>query len=212
MHTINDLRIDNCLIAFIDHQPFVAFPVRSISPDELTNNVTGLAKVAKALEVPVILTTINAEGGPLSDPLFTSLQSVFPDVTPIDRKNTNAFSDPVFVQAVQATGRKKLVLCGLWTEVCLAQTAGSALKAGYEVYFVSDASGGVSAEAHQDAKVRMQQAGAIPMTWQAVMAELSPDNTAPEYARLYQPVVEHGGGVSYAVQYVLAQLSRSAAN
>jgi nicotinamidase-related amidase len=209
MHTINDLRIDNCVMVFIDHQPFVAFPVRSITAEELTNNVTGLAKVARALGVPVILTTINAKGGPLADPLFTSLQAVFPDVVPIDRHNTNAFSDPAFVAAVEASGRRKLILCGLWTEVCLAQTALSALTAGYEVYFVSDASGGVSQEAHHDAKVRMQQAGAIPMTWQAVMAELAPDNTAPEYARLYQPVVEHGAGVSYAVQYVLAQLPRS---
>jgi nicotinamidase-related amidase len=211
MHTINALRIDNCAFAFIDHQPFVAFPVRSITPEELTNNVTGLAKIAKALDVPVILTTINAEGGPLADPLFTPLQSVFPGVKPIDRRNTNAWSDPAFVDAVKATGRKKLVMCGLWTEVCLAQTVVSAVRDGYEVYFVSDASGGVSAEAHHDAKARMQQAGAIPMTWQAVMAELSPDNTSPEYARLYGPVVEHGAGVSYAVQYVLAQLQRPAA-
>ncbi len=208
MHTINALRRDNCAIAFIDHQPFVAFPVRSITPEELTNNVTGLAKVAKALEVPVILTTINAEGGPLADPLFTQLQAVFPEAKPIDRRNTNAWSDPAFVNAVKATGRPKLVMCGLWTEVCLAQTVLSALRDGYEVYFVSDASGGVSVEAHQDAKARMQQAGAIPMTWQAVMAELAPDNTAPEYQRLYAPAVEHGGGVGYAVQYVLAQLQR----
>lgn len=211
MHTINTLRIDNCAIAFIDHQPFVAFPVRSITPEELTNNVTALAKVAKALELPVILTTINAEGGPLKDPLFTQLQAVFPDAKPIDRRNTNAWSDPAFVSAVKATGRRKLVMCGLWTEVCLAQTVLSAIRDGYEVYFVSDASGGVSQEAHQDAKVRMVQAGAIPLTWQALMAELSPDNTSPEYARLYGPVAEHGAGVGYAVQYVMAQFNRSTA-
>lgn len=76
---------------------------------------------------------------------------------------------------------------------------------------MSDASGGVSVEAHQDAKARMQQAGAIPMTWQAVMAELAPDNTSAEYQRLYGPVVEHGAGVGYAVQYVLAQLNRGGA-
>jgi nicotinamidase-related amidase len=209
MHTINSLTLENCVAVFIDHQPFVAFPVRSITPEELTNNVTGLAKVAKALELPVILTTINAQGGPLADPLFPQLSAVFPDVTPIDRHNTNAWSDPAFVRAVEQTGRRILVMCGLWTEVCLAQTVISAIAAGYTVYFVSDASGGVSLEAHNDAKQRMIQAGAIPMTWQAVMAELAPDNTAPEYQRLYGPAVEHGGGVGFAVQYVMANLPRS---
>jgi nicotinamidase-related amidase len=208
MHTINQLTIDNCAIVLIDHQPFVAFPVRSITPEELTNNVTALAKVAKALELPTILTTINAQGGPLADPLLLQLQRLFPDVIPIDRRNTNAWSDPAFVEAVKATGRPKLVMCGLWTEVCLAQTVLSALEDGYEVYFVSDCSGGVSPEAHADAKARMIQAGARPMTWQAVMAELCPDNTAPQYQRLYEVVAEHGAGVAYAVQYVLAQLPR----
>jgi len=99
-------------------------------------------------------------------------------------------------------------MCGLWTEVCLAQTVISAIKDDYEVYFVSDASGGVSVEAHQDAKARMIQAGAHPMTWQAVYAELCPDNTAPQYQRLYDVVIEHGSGVGHAVQYVMAQLNR----
>ena len=211
MHTVNTLRIDNCAFAFIDHQPFVAFPIRSIAPDELLNNVAGLAKVARALAIPTVLTSIGAEGGPLADPLFTQLTAVFPDAPVIDRRNTNAWSDPTFVAAIEATGRKKLVLSGLLTEVCLAQTAISALAAGYEVFFVSDASGGVSIEAHHDAKLRMSQAGAVPMTWQAVMAELCPDSTAPEYQSLYGIMGEHGSGVGYAVQYVFAQLNRKAA-
>jgi nicotinamidase-related amidase len=208
MHTINSLRIDNCAVAFIDHQPFVAFPVRSIAPEVLTNNVVGFAKVVQALGVPTVLTTISARGGPLADPLFAELQAVFPGVEAIDRRNTNAWSDPAFVEAIAATGRRKLVMCGLWTEVCLAQTVLSAIRAGYEVYFVSDCSGGLSEEAHQDAKLRMIQAGAVPMTWQAVMAELAPDNSSDEYGRLYSPVAAHGGGVGYAVQYVLAQMGR----
>lgn len=208
MPNLNQLTPDNCVVALIDHQPFVAFPVRSISPDELTNNVVGLAKIAKALDVPVVLTTINAESGPLADPLFSQLQRVFPETVPIDRNNTNAWADAAFVAKIKATGRQKLVLAGLWTEVCLAQTALSALAAGYEVFFVSDASGGVSREAHDDAKQRLVQAGAHPLNWLAVMAELCPDNTTPQYAQLYDIVVEHGGGVGYAVQYVLAQLSR----
>lgn len=210
MLNINPLTPENCTVALIDHQPWVAFPVRSITPEELTNNVVGLAKVALALNVPVVLSTINAQGGPLADPLFTPLQSLFPNVTPIDRHNTNTWSDRIFVEAVKRTGRTKLVVCGLWTEVCLAQTVYSALQDGFEVTFVSDASGGVSREAHEDAKTRMVQAGARPSTWQAVMAELCPDNTTPEYQKLYEIVLEHGGGVSYAVQYVMAQLGRAA--
>ena len=209
MHTINQLRIDNCVFAFIDHQPWVAFPIQSISGAELINNVTGLAKVGKALGIPTILTTINGKGGPLADPLFTQLTAVFPEVEPIDRHNTNAWADPAFVKAVEATGRKKLVMCGLWTEVCLAQTAVSALRDGYEVYFVADCSGGVSREAHEEGKRRMTQAGAIPMTWQSVLAELTPDNTSAEIQPMYPIVAEHGGGVGLAVQYVMANLPES---
>lgn len=207
MNTINRLRIDNCAIAFIDHQPFVAFPVTSIAPSELVNNVAGLAKVARALKLPTLLTTIMAEGGPLKDPLFTQLGAVFPDLPRIDRSNTNAWSDPAFVAAVQATGRKKLLMCGLWTEVCVAQTVVSAIEAGYEVWFVADCSGGLSAEAHEEGKRRMIQAGAVPMTWMAVMAELCPDNRSAEYQSLYPIVLEHGSGVGVAVQYVMAQLT-----
>lgn len=206
MHNINELTKDNSVFVFIDHQPFVAFPVQSITPDLLTNNVIGLAKVAKALDIPVILTTISAKGGPLSDPLFIQLGELFPGIQPIDRTNTNAWSDERFVKAVEETGRKKLVMCGLWTEVCLAQTAISALKNGFDVYFVSDCSGGVSIQAHQDAKQLMVMAGAKPINWQGVMAACCPDSTSSEYRRLYEVVVRHGNGVSYAVQYVMANL------
>jgi len=208
MTNINDLTKDNSVFIFVDHQPFVAFPIQSIIPDLLINNVTGLAKVAKALEIPVILTTINAQGGPLNDPLFVQLAEQFPDIEPIDRTNTNAFATPAFDEAVKKTGRKKLVICGLWTEVCLSQTVLTGLKKGYDIYFVTDCSGGVSVEAHEDAKKLMIQAGAKPINWLAVMAMCCPDNTAPEYARLYDVTIRHGNGVSYAVQYVLANMKR----
>jgi nicotinamidase-related amidase len=211
MKTINRLRTETCAIAFIDHQPFVAFPVMSIAPSELANNVAGLAKVARALKLPTVLTTIMAKGGPLNDPLFTQLSAVFPNLTPIDRTNTNAWADPAFVNAIKATGRQKLIMCGLWTEVCLAQTVVSAIEAGYELYFVADCSGGVSAEAHEEGKRRMIQAGAVPITWMAVMAELCPDNQSPEYQSLYPVVLEHGAGVGLAVQYVMAQLPAAVA-
>ncbi|HEV7228885.1 hydrolase [Brevundimonas sp.] len=210
MHTINDLRIEDSLLCLIDHQPWVAFPIRSIAPDSLTNNVLGLAKAATALGVPTLLTTINAEGGPLQDPLFGGLSRVFPDQTPIDRTNTNAWSDPRFVDAVKATGRRKLVMAGLWTEVCLTQTALSAMRDGYEVHFVADASGGLSPEAHERACQRLIQAGATPTTWFAVVAEWAPDNQSSEYQRLYPVILEHGMGVQWGVEYVMANLGRQA--
>lgn len=206
MHTINDLTIENSALCLIDHQPWVAFPVTSISPEHLTNNVLALAKTAKALNVPAVLSTINGKSGPLQDPLFQGLSEIWPDVTPIDRTNTNAWSDPAFVDAVKGTGRRKLVMAGLWTEVCLAQTAISAMKDGFEVHFVADASGGLSPEAHERACQRMIQAGAIPMSWFAVAAEWSPDNTAPEYQSMYPITLRHGGGVGWAVEYILANL------
>lgn len=212
MNNINELTIDNTAICLIDHQPWVAFPVRSIAPDSLTNNVLALAKCAKALNVPAVLTTINAEGGPLRDPLFGELGRTFPDHEAIDRTNTNAWSDKRFVAAVRATGRPKLAMAGLWTEVCLAQTVLSAIKEGFDVYFVSDASGGLSPEAHERACQRMIQAGAKPMSWFAVVAELCPDNSAPEYQRLYPIMLEHGMGVQWGVEYVMANLRRGNAS
>lgn len=210
MHSINALTTENSTLCLIDHQPWVAFPIHSITPELLTNNVLALAKTAKALGVPTILSTINAKGGPLNDPLFGGLAELYPGVEPIDRRNTNAWADPAFVQAVAGAGRRKLVMAGLWTEVCLAQTALSAMQAGYEVYFASDASGGLSAESHERACQRMIQAGAVPMTWFAVAAEWCPDNTAPEYSRMYPITLSHGGGVQWAVEYIMANLPKQA--
>jgi nicotinamidase-related amidase len=203
----NELTIENSAVVLIDHQPWVAFAVESIDRTVLINNVTGLALAAKTLGVPTVLTTVGAKGSILADPLFTQISDVFPDVTPVDRTSTNAWSDPNLRAAVEATGRKKLIMAGLWTEVCLAQTALSALKDGFEVYFVSDASGGVSKEAHEDAKARMIQAGAKPMNWMSVVAEWTPDYTSQERNAVTGALVRHGGGVSLAIQYLVAQIT-----
>jgi nicotinamidase-related amidase len=205
---INELTRENSVLCLIDHQPWIAFPVRSITPEELINNVTGLAKAAQVLDVPTILTTINAESGPLRDPIFPSVAAVFPDQKPIDRQTTNAWMNPAFVAAVKATGRRKLILAGLWTEICVAHTALSALKDGYDVYFVADASGGVSPEAHMRACDRMIQAGARPTTRVGVLAEWVPDNQDPVYARTYPLAMEHGGGVAWGIQYIMANLKQ----
>lgn len=129
----------NSAVTLIDHQPQMAFATRSIDVLELRNNVTGLAKAAKIFGVPTILTTVAEKT--FSGPVFPEVQAVFPDQKPIDRTTMNAWEDKRFYEAVKQTGRKKLVMAALWTEVCLLGPARSALDEGFEVYIVTDASG-----------------------------------------------------------------------
>ena len=199
----NEITIDNSVLILIDHQPWVAFAVNSIDAGLLVNNLKGIASSAKALDVPTILTTVGAEGGPLKDPPIKELADVIPDVAPIDRVSTNAWED--VRGAVAATGRKTLLIAGLWTEVCLAQTAISAIAEGYRVFFVSDCSGGMSVEAHEDAKQRLVQAGATPINWMAIICEWTPDYTTDERQRVNPPVMEHGSMAGLAVEYLVAQ-------
>jgi nicotinamidase-related amidase len=200
----NPLTIDNSVLVLIDHQAWVAFSVESIDRSLLTNNVGALSTAAKALGVPAILSTIGARGGPLSDPLFPQIGEVFPDQEPIDRVSTNAWAD--IKPAVEATGRQVLVMAGLWTEVCLAQTVLSAIKDGYTVYFISDCSGGVSREAHEDGKQRMLQAGAAGINWVGLVAEWTPDFTTPERDAVIPALAARGGGVGLSINYLVANI------
>lgn len=204
----NEITIENSVVLFIDHQPWVAFSVKSIDAGLLANNLAGLAASAKALDVPIVLTTVGAEGGPLADPPIKALIDVIPDVAPIDRLSTNAWED--VREAVEATGRRTLLIAGLWMEVCLAQTAVSAMAEGYRVFFVSDCSGGVSAEAHEDAKKRLVQAGATPINWFAVICEWTPDYTTDERQRVNSPVMKYGSMAGLAVEYLVAQTELAA--
>jgi nicotinamidase-related amidase len=199
----NEITIDNSVLVLIDHQPWVAFAVKSIDAGLLVNNLAGLASSARALDVPVILTTVGAEAGVLNDPPIRGLADVIPEVTPIDRVSTNAWED--IREAVEATGRRTLLMGGIWTEVCLAQTAVSALADGYRVFFVSDCSGGTSMEAHEDAKTRLVQAGATPINWMAIICEWTPDFTTDERQRVNPPVMKHGSMAGLAVEYLVAQ-------
>jgi nicotinamidase-related amidase len=188
---------DNCALILIDHQPFQVAGLRSHDPASMVNNVVGLAKAAKAFGVPTLLTTVlEVRGGYLLKPL----QDVFPEQKPIARTFINAWEDARVVEWVKKTGRKKLVMAALWTEICLAMPATQALGEGYEVYIVTDASGGVSVEAHEMAIQRMVQAGAVPITWMVLGAELQRDwaRTATADA-VAQMLVEHAGvvGTSY---------------
>jgi len=184
---------DNCVLVLIDHQPFQFAGLRSHDTQTIINNVVGLAKAAKIFNVPTLFSTVVEErGGYLLGPL----QAVFPEQKPINRTFINTWEDERCVEWVRKTGRKKVVMAALWTEICLAMPAIQALGEGYEVYIVTDASGGVSVEAHEMAIQRMVQAGAVPITWTVFASELQRDwartATVPPLAQL---LVEHMGNV-----------------
>ncbi len=190
----------NSALILIDHQPQMAFATRSIDIVELRNNVTGLAKAAKVFGVPTLLTTVAEKS--FSGPLFPELKAVFAEQTPIDRTTMNAWEDERIPQWVAGTGRKKIIIAALWTEVCLIGPVLSALEEGYEVYFVADASGGVSDEAHAMAIERMIQAGAVPTTWLQVMLEWQRDWARQEtYDAVTGIAKEHGGGYGLGIIY-----------
>src|ERR1700758_2562008 len=148
---------ENCALLLIDHQPFQIANVHSHEPTMVINNVTALAKTAKAYGIPTILTSVNGDRG---GKIFSQVQAVFPDQKPIDRTFINAWEDRRVVEAVEKTGRKKLVIAALWSEMCLAMPAIQAMAEGHDVYVVTDASGGVSPEAHDMAIRRLVAAGA----------------------------------------------------
>ena len=203
----NELTIGNSVLVLIDHQPGVALAVQSIDHSLLMNNVAGLAQVAKDLGVPTVLTTVGAQGSVLVDPIFKEISDVFPDITPIDRPSSHAWSHPDVRAAVDATGRRKLVMAGLVTEVCLVQSVLAARKDGFEVFFVSDCSGGVTKEAHEDAKVRMTMAGAKPINWMALTGEWAPYWASPERAALTNVTSQRGGSAGLVVDYLMAQVA-----
>ncbi len=203
----NELTIGNSVLVLIDHQPGVALAVQSIDHSLLMNNVAGLAQMAKDLGVPTVLTTVGAQGSVLVDPIFKEISDVFPDITPIDRPSSHAWSHPDVRAAVDATGRRKLVMAGLVTEVCLVQSVLAARKDGFEVFFVSDCSGGVTKEAHDDAKVRMTMAGAKPINWMALTGEWAPYWASPERAALTNVTSQRGGSAGLVVDYLMAQVA-----
>ena len=163
--------MENAALVLIDFQPMLVDGTKSRSKESLVNNVVALAKGGRLFELPIVLSTVGVEAG-YQEVTIPELQAVLPDVEPIDRSVVNAMEHEGFHSAVEATGRRKLLIAGLWTEVCLVFPALDMLKEGYEVYAVSDASGGTSVDAHERGMQRVIQAGAVPVTWEAVMAEL----------------------------------------
>jgi nicotinamidase-related amidase len=193
---------ENCVVLLIDHQPSQLANVNSHDPTMVINNVTALAKVAKAFDVPTILTTIGAARG---GDIFKQVQAVFPDQKPIDRSSINSWEDHRVVEAVKKTGRKKLVIAALWSEMCLAQPAIHAMGEGYEVYAITDASGGVSAEAHDMAVRRLVAAGAQPITWLGMAGELQRDWARTErLGAVAQILFDHAGASGAVLGWELA--------
>ncbi|WP_434391337.1 hydrolase [Melittangium boletus] len=191
------LRPEDSVLVLIDHQPFQLANLNSHEPQMVVNNAAGLAKAAKAFNVPTILTSVLAARGGL---IFPQITEVFPTHDVIDRTLINTWQDPKVVDAVKATGRKQLIIAGLWTEVCVAMPVIQALGEGWDVTVVTDASGAVSVEAHEVAIQRMIAAGANVMTWLAVAAEWQRDWARLDTAATLTEVLKHhaaGSGIAY---------------
>jgi nicotinamidase-related amidase len=163
----------NSGLLVIDYQPTQLTGVRSMDHDLLMKNATSTVKLAKLYGVPIVHSTVNVANG--QDPTLPALAEQLTDNPPIDRTSMNSWEDVEFLAAVRATGRRKLILCALWTEICMAFPALDALREGYEVYPVVDAIGGTSLEAHRAAIERTVQAGAKPTGWVELAGELQRD-------------------------------------
>jgi len=163
----------NAALVVIDFQPSQVETVRSIERDLLVDNIVSVARLAKAFELPIVLSTINVANG--QGPTIAELKTVMPTSEEIDRTEINSWENAEFRDAVERTGRKKLIMAALWTEVCLAFPALDALREGFEVYPVVDAVGGTSVEAHHAGLERIVQAGAQPIGWVSLACELQRD-------------------------------------
>ena len=198
---------ENCVVVLIDHQPFQLANVNSHEPTMVINNTIGLAMTAKAYGIPTILTTVNEERGGL---IFKGIQDVFPDQKTINRTYINAWEDKRVVEAVKKTSRQKVVFAALWTEMCLAMPAIQAMGEGYDVYVVTDASAGVSVEAHDMAIRRLVAAGAQPITWLGMAGELQRDWARTQYLEDVAKIfAERGGATGSALAWEMQLLHAS---
>lgn len=196
---------DNCVVALIDLQPQMLFGVSGADRQAIVNNNTALAKSAKVFGVPLVVSTVETKS--FSGYMWPQISAIVPDHTPIERSTMNAWEDQLFVSAVQATGRKKIVLAGLWTETCVALPTIQAMHDGYDIYVVEDCCGDVSELAHRNAMQRVIQAGAKPVTALSVMLEWQRDWAARETYDAVMDIVRthfgaYGAGVEYAYTMV----------
>lgn len=199
----------NSQLIIIDQQPQMAFGVQSIDRQTLKNNVVGLAKAAKVFDIPTTITTVESES--FSGFTYPELLDVFPDHKLLERTSMNSWDDQKVRDALAANGRKKVVVAGLWTEVCNTTFALCAMLEGdYEIYMVADASGGTSKDAHDYSMQRMVQAGVVPVTWQQVMLEWQRDWARREtYDAVMAIAKEHSGAYGMGVDYAYTMVHKT---
>ena len=192
---------ENSQLIFIDHQPQMAFGVQSIDRQTLKNNVVALAKSAKTFGIPTTITTVETES--FSGHTFPELLEIFPDHPLLERTSMNSWDDQKVRDVLAKNGQKKVVVSGLWTEVCNISFAFSAMaEGGYDIFMVADASGGTTVEAHDYAMQRMIQAGVVPVTWQQVLLEWQRDWARRDtYDAVMDIVKEHSGAFGMGVDY-----------
>ena len=196
---------DNSVVAMIDLQPQMLFGVSNFDRQSIINNNIALAKAAKVFNVPVVLSTVETKT--FSGYIWPQIQAVFPKQEPIERSSMNSWDDPKFVAAIEKTGRKKIVLSGLWTETCVALPTVQAIHDNYEVYVVEDCCGDVSQLAHDNAMKRVIQAGAKPVTALTVMLEWQRDWALRDtYDAVMDIVKTHCGAYGVGVEYAYTML------
>ena len=200
---------ENSQIIFIDHQPQMAFGVQSIDRQTLKNNTIGLAKAAKAFNIPATITTVETES--FSGHTYPELLDVFPNLPLLERTSMNSWDDQKVRDSLAKNNRKKIIVSGLWTEVCNLSFALSALHdTDYEIYMVADASGGTTKEAHDYAMQRMIQAGVIPVTWQQVLLEWQRDWAKRDtYDQVMDIVREHSGAYGMGADYAYTMVHKA---
>ena len=195
-------------VVFIDHQPQMTFGVANIDRASLMNNVTLLAKVAKEFKVPTILSSVESES--FSGYLWPQLLDVFPGQEVVERTSMNAWDDAGFRKAIEATGRKNILLTGLWTEVCVAWPTIEMIGAGYNIYVVEDCCGATSQVAHEAALSRMVQAGAIRLTTIAALLEWQRDWARRDhYDALMGLIKQQGGAYGAGVEYAYTMVHKA---
>jgi nicotinamidase-related amidase len=194
------LQPSDTLLLLVDMQAGLGFGAESISRQVLLNNAVALARTAAAFSVPVIATT--SASRVYSGPLFPQIQAVLPDLKSIERRNMNAWEDDAARAAIQATGRKRILIAGLLTEACVSFPALSALRDGYEVFVVGDTCGGLTPASHELALRRIEQAGGQLTSWIQVLLEFQRDWTRHDtYEAARAIVVENGGGYGMGLAY-----------
>jgi nicotinamidase-related amidase len=191
---------DNCVVAIIDLQPQMLFGVANFDRQTIINNNLVLTKAARVFDVPVVLSTVETKG--FSGYMWPQIQAVFPRQVPIERSSMNSWDDRNFVAAIEKTGRRKIVLSGLWTETCVALPTIQAIHDGYEVFVVEDCCGDVTQLAHENAMKRVIQAGAKPVTALSVMLEWQRDWAMKDtYDAVMDIVKAHCGAYGIGVEY-----------